>query len=1005
MYRGLVNPGVLCYFNATLQQLARHPLFCETFLHLPIAAPSGLCDSYIGKKKPARAGNRFIEDLYLVLYNLTHSEEQDPVDLGHLPLSFEKVARKAWEKGFKVNKQQDCMEVLMMLLEQVQLYLKQAGCEDFVTRFFNIKKYSEHICSYNDVSPYPNVQELFIVVGTSKANNLVEELNRQKAGEWIEDSLCSKCGSHGRTAHTYYTHLPSTLLFQINRFVVTRRGRTFQERRIEKEFQFPYDDEYLDMNEFCIEPQKTTTAEETNSSKESDSPEPISIPSSEDEDSEDVQEVSASALPESRLRKRKHIDWEHLNARGMDDDEIEQESEEEASEHDPIIPMRRHIPPKERGVVPITHSKKYVYSLQGIIVRDGVTTQSGHFMSIIKERQPPHRWVLFSDKTVEFVHSSVIPYLSFGKVNLDDNALAHVTQFQSQYVGSMAYVLLYESIEPEDPWDNVRALHLPSQIPHYFMHPPIDRTLHSSGSPTRTDPSNGELLGTRSELLKKSLPETDRPQSESSKSTEKDSGDMISGRKDEGYLAEGQDLLPSPKKKPSAQLKPKPGLPTTMPSLIDALETEETAPILKELDEVQGKIPADVLQHYFYFVKKWLKRRHIRRVALHGDAGDTSAEVMAEWLEDTLKKYLLQYDPEDVYNADETGLFYKQIPVRSYVGRGEKRPKGTKKDKSRVTLLLCVSMVGELRPPLFISRRAIKPQLHVSRPGAKFCYTHQKRAWMDTHIWNTWLKQWDKELDHLHKNILLIVDNAAVHAVTVPLSHIRVLYLPPNHTSILQPCDQTPIKSLKNNYSSKLMSLLIERKKRRMNLSLTMEQYVSLLIDAYYDITDKVIQSGFKAAGWYTVVSPQNRKLFKDVEILEPDPSESELKKLAGRLLDADPDKVELEEEDSEEDAYAVEPFRTRELYNVTEELVTEFEERTRIMEELNKDENLPDPDFVSIRSVIPKVKVWAQTRFASSRRQKMRILAALEMIEKTMRRDREKLMAAITTYDSIQGK
>ena len=190
-----------------------------------------------------------------------------------------------------------------------------------------------------------------------------------------------------------------------------------------------------------------------------------------------------------------------------------------------------------------------------------------------------------------------------------------------------------------------------------------------------------------------------------------------------------------------------------------------------------------------------------------------------------------------------------------------------------------------------------------------------------------------------------------------------------------------------------------------MNLSLTMEQYVSLLIDAYYDITDKVIQSGFKAAGWYTVVSPQNRKLFKDVVILEPDPSESELKKLAGRLLDADPDKVELEEEDSEEDAYAVEPFRTRELYNVTEELVTEFEERTRIMEELNKDEDLPDHDFVSIRSVIPKVKVWAQTRFASSRRQKMRILAALEMIEKTMRRDREKLMAAITTYDSIQGK
>jgi hypothetical protein len=73
------------------------------------------------------------------------------------------------------------------------------------------------------------------------------------------------------------------------------------------------------------------------------------------------------------------------------------------------------------------------------------------------------------------------------------------------------------------------------------------------------------------------------------------------------------------------------------------------------------------------------------------------------------KDFLLRF-PElikgykkEIFNCDETGLFYKLLPDKSFMKR-ESSANNTKKDKNRISVLLCFSMKGEKLDPVFIGK-------------------------------------------------------------------------------------------------------------------------------------------------------------------------------------------------------------------------------------------------------------------------------------------------------------
>src|SRR6266498_1511946 len=96
--------------------------------------------------------------------------------------------------------------------------------------------------------------------------------------------------------------------------------------------------------------------------------------------------------------------------------------------------------------------------------------------------------------------------------------------------------------------------------------------------------------------------------------------------------------------------------------------------------------------------KKW---HNLKQYNIHGEATSTPLENLSIMRED-LYQTLKNYNPEDIFNCDETGLFWKMKPSRT-ISNGP--VSGTKQSKDRVTILLtCNTIRNEKLPPLFIHK-------------------------------------------------------------------------------------------------------------------------------------------------------------------------------------------------------------------------------------------------------------------------------------------------------------
>jgi Tc5 transposase DNA-binding domain len=61
------------------------------------------------------------------------------------------------------------------------------------------------------------------------------------------------------------------------------------------------------------------------------------------------------------------------------------------------------------------------------------------------------------------------------------------------------------------------------------------------------------------------------------------------------------------------------------------------------------------------WVTKFKRRNQLRRITLHGEAASAPIQLLPE-MRTQLQEILSHYHPNDIYNADETGLFYRMLP-------------------------------------------------------------------------------------------------------------------------------------------------------------------------------------------------------------------------------------------------------------------------------------------------------------------------------------------------------
>ncbi|KAG7160341.1 Tigger transposable element-derived protein 1-like 21 [Homarus americanus] len=212
----------------------------------------------------------------------------------------------------------------------------------------------------------------------------------------------------------------------------------------------------------------------------------------------------------------------------------------------------------------------------------------------------------------------------------------------------------------------------------------------------------------------------------------------------------------------------------------------------------------------------WLQRFKIRNkitnINIGGEeasADRAAAREFPPFLHEIMEEG--QYSDDQVFNMDESGLFWKKLPSKSFVVKNASKIRGRKMQKERITVLFNTNASGTSKLKLSVIHTARKPHAYKTMDMTKL------NAWMFSTLSLSWfddcfvpdVKKFC-ERQNVPFKILLLLDNAPGHSPLLLDRHpnVKVVFLPPITTSILQPMDQELICNVKAAFSTKKFKLL-----------------------------------------------------------------------------------------------------------------------------------------------------------------------------------------------------
>jgi len=199
------------------------------------------------------------------------------------------------------------------------------------------------------------------------------------------------------------------------------------------------------------------------------------------------------------------------------------------------------------------------------------------------------------------------------------------------------------------------------------------------------------------------------------------------------------------------------------------------------------------------WLEKFRQRHNISYNSICGESSSVDVVSVQDWIQ-RIPKIITEYDKENIFNCDETALFFKAMPNKSLTVKKEEC-KGGKKSKERVTVLFCVSSVGEKLKPLVIGKYYYN---NISKYNVSFigkskkprCFKNlnvnnlpidwhgNRTAWMNTKIFTEWLFNLNESMKKKKRKIILFMDNAPCHPVDIILSNVRLQNFPPNTVGV-----------------------------------------------------------------------------------------------------------------------------------------------------------------------------------------------------------------------------
>ncbi|XP_007125547.1 tigger transposable element-derived protein 1 [Physeter macrocephalus] len=220
--------------------------------------------------------------------------------------------------------------------------------------------------------------------------------------------------------------------------------------------------------------------------------------------------------------------------------------------------------------------------------------------------------------------------------------------------------------------------------------------------------------------------------------------------------------------------------------------------------------------------KGWFVRFKERHCLPHFKMSSTAPgkeDVYPEILKSIIQEG--EYTPQQVFNVDETGLYWKRMPERTFISIEEKAEPGFKSSKDRLMLLLGGNAAGDfkLKPLLVYHSESPKALEGYSKPNLPVIWRSNKKAWATRSIFHEWFTYFfcpaiEKYCaqNNLANKALLILDSAPCHPVNLSdlSDNVRVEYLHDNTADSIQPMGQGVASTFKAHYLRRTFEHILE---------------------------------------------------------------------------------------------------------------------------------------------------------------------------------------------------
>ncbi|XP_068211841.1 tigger transposable element-derived protein 1-like [Palaemon carinicauda] len=238
---------------------------------------------------------------------------------------------------------------------------------------------------------------------------------------------------------------------------------------------------------------------------------------------------------------------------------------------------------------------------------------------------------------------------------------------------------------------------------------------------------------------------------------------------------------------------------------------------------------------------------------------------------------------------------------RTFITAEEKRLPGHKSMKDQLTLALCANASGDCKvKPLLVyhseNARAFKSQ-RILKEKLQVMWRANAKAWVTQHFFTEWVnmcfglagkkygpaaKKYLAERN-LPLKCLLVLDNGPGHPsgleedILDEFRFIKVLYLPPNTTPLLQPIDQQVISNFEKLYMKHLFKKCFDVTD---NTNLTLREFwkehfivhcLKIIDDAWLDVTRCTLNSAWKKL-WPASVAERDFEGFDTTDPDDPEP-------------------------------------------------------------------------------------------------------------------------------------